>query len=206
MGEDGPTHHGVFDLSYLRTMPGMTIFVPKDENELRDMLYTALQMDTPTALRYPRGIACDLYHDFRAPIRWGKSEILYDEEGIALIAVGSMLETAASVRTHLRDLGYSCSLINARFVKPLDEQCLMRAAASHRLIVTLEENVRTGGFGDHVLEFLNDIGSEVRVINIALPDEYIEHGSVDVLRAETGLDRDSILKRIIAEYAGMPQE
>ena len=106
----------------------------------------------------------------------------------------------------LRDLGYSCSLINARFVKPLDEQCLMRAAASHRLIVTLEENVRTGGFGDHVLEFLNDIGSEVRVINIALPDEYIEHGSVDVLRAETGLDRDSILKRIIAEYAGMPQE
>ena len=206
VGSDGDTHQGIFDLSYLSSIPNLTVMAPKNKWELADMLRFAVDMETPVALRYPRGIACDLYHDFRAPIRWGKSEILYDEEGIALIAVGSMLETAASVRTHLRDLGYSCSLINARFVKPLDEQCLMRAAASHRLIVTLEENVRTGGFGDHVLEFLNDIGSEVRVINIALPDEYIEHGSVDVLRAETGLDRDSILKRIIAEYAGMPQE
>ena len=163
-------------------------------------------MDSPAAIRYPRGTACDQFHDFRAPIRWGKSEIMYDEEGIALIAAGSMVETAAQVRSHLRDLGYGCSLVNARFIKPLDEECLQRMASSHKLIVTLEENVRTGGFGDHVLEYLNDISSDVRVINIALPDDYIEHGSVDVLRRETLLDRDSILRRIISEYAGMANE
>ena len=135
----------------------------------------------------------------------GRSEVLYDEFGIALIAVGSMVKTAARVRDLLRETGYSCSLINARFVKPLDEEMLLAAAKDHKLIVTLEENVRTGGFGDHVLEFLSDVGAQTRVINIALPDEYIEHGNVDVLYKETLLDEDSILKKIIAEYAGMEE-
>lgn len=206
VGSDGETHQGIFDLSYLSSVPNLTVMAPKNKWELADMLRFAVMMDSPAAIRYPRGTACDQFHDFRAPIRWGKSEIMYDEEGIALIAAGSMVETAAQVRSHLRDLGYGCSLVNARFIKPLDEECLQRMASSHKLIVTLEENVRTGGFGDHVLEYLNDISSDVRVINIALPDDYIEHGSVDVLRRETLLDRDSILRRIISEYAGMANE
>ena len=206
VGSDGETHQGIFDLSYLSSVPNLTVMAPKNKWELADMLCFAVMMDSPAAIRYPRGTACDQFHDFRAPIRWGKSEIMYDEEGIALIAAGSMVETAAQVRSHLRDLGYGCSLVNARFIKPLDEECLQRMASSHKLIVTLEENVRTGGFGDHVLEYLNDISSDVRVINIALPDDYIEHGSVDVLRRETLLDRDSILRRIISEYAGMANE
>ena len=206
VGSDGETHQGIFDLSYLSSVPNLTVMAPKNKWELADMLRFAVMMDSPAAIRYPRGTACDEFHDFRAPVRWGKSEIMYDEEGIALIAAGSMVETAARVRSHLRDLGYGCSLVNARFIKPLDEECLQRMASSHKLIVTLEENVRTGGFGDHVLEYLNDISADVRVINIALPDDYIEHGSVDVLRRETLLDKDSILRRIISEYAGMANE
>ncbi|MCR5160199.1 MAG: 1-deoxy-D-xylulose-5-phosphate synthase [Lachnospiraceae bacterium] len=205
VGSDGETHQGIFDLSYLSSIPNMTVMAPKNKWELADMLKFALSCQGPIALRYPRGEACDEFSEFRAPIVKGRSEVLYDEFGIALIAVGSMVKTAARVRARLRETGYSCSLINARFVKPLDEEMLLAAAKDHRLIVTLEENVRTGGFGDHVLEFLNDIGAKTRVINIALPDEYIEHGNVDVLYKETLLDEESILKKIIAEYAGMEE-
>jgi len=113
-----------------------------------------------------------------------------------------MVKTALRVRQALREIGYSCSLINARFVKPIDEEMLLRAAQEHDLIVTLEENVRTGGFGDQVLEFLNDIGSDVQVISVALPDDYVEHGNVDILKKETCIDEESILKRIVAAYAG----
>ncbi len=205
VGSDGETHQGIFDLSYLSSIPNMTVMAPKNKWELADMLKFALSYDGPSAVRYPRGEAFDGLSEFRAPVQKGKSEVLYDEFGIALIAVGSMVRTAARVRSRLRETGYSCSLINARFVKPLDEEMLLAAVRDHRLIVTLEENVRTGGFGDHVLEFLNDIGSDTRVINIALPDEYIEHGNVDVLYRETLLDEESILKKIIAEYAGMEE-
>lgn len=205
VGSDGETHQGIFDLSYLSSIPNMTVMAPKNKWELADMLKFALSCQGPIALRYPRGEACDEFGEFRAPIVKGRSEVLYDEFGIALIAVGSMVKTAARVRARLRETGYSCSLINARFVKPLDEEMLLAAAKDHRLIVTLEENVRTGGFGDHVLEFLNDIGAKTRLINIALPDEYIEHGNVDVLYKETLLDEESILKKIIAEYAGMEE-
>ena len=203
VGSDGETHQGIFDLSYLSSIPNMTVMAPKNKWELADMLKFALSFNGPCAIRYPRGEACDEMSEFRAPVVRGRSEILYDEFGIALIAVGSMVKTASRVRARLKETGYSCSLINARFVKPLDEEMLLSAARDHRLIVTLEENVRTGGFGDHVLEFMNDIGAQVRVINIALPDEYIEHGNVDVLYKETLLDEESILKKIIAEYAGM---
>lgn len=205
VGSDGETHQGIFDLSYLSSIPNMTVMAPKNKWELADMLKFALAYQGPIALRYPRGEACDELSEFRAPIVMGRSEVLYDEFGIALIAVGSMVKTAARVRARLRETGYSCSLINARFVKPLDEEMLLAAAKDHRLIVTLEENVRTGGFGDHVLEFLNDVGAQTRVINIALPDEYIEHGNVDALYKETLLDEESILKKIIAEYAGMEE-
>ena len=117
-----------------------------------------------------------------------------------------MVKEAVKVRERLRDLGYSCTLINARFVKPLDEELLLQTAREHQLLVTMEENVRTGGFGDHVLEFLSDVKCQVRVLNVALPDDYVEHGNVDVLKQETCIDGDSIFKRIVAEYAGMGQE
>ncbi len=204
VGSDGETHQGIFDLSYLSQIPNMTVMAPKNKWEMADMLKYAVQVyDGPIALRYPRGNASDCLQDHRAPIEYGRSEVIYDEQEIALIAVGSMVETAIKVRERLRDMGRGCSLINARFVKPLDEEMLRRVAAEHDLIVTLEENVRTGGFGDHVLEYLNDIGSKAGVINIALPDDYVEHGNVDLLRKETCIDEESILKRIIACCTGM---
>ena len=203
VGSDGETHQGIFDLSYLSQIPNMTVMAPKNKWELADMLKYAVQVhDGPIALRYPRGDASECLREHRAPIEYGKSETIYDEQGIALIAAGSMVETAMHVRERLRDIGYSCSLINARFVKPLDEQMLRKAAAEHDLIVTMEENVRTGGLGDHVLEYINDIGAKVQVLNIALPDEYVEHGNVDLLRKETCIDEDSVVKKIIACYAG----
>ena len=206
VGSDGETHQGIFDLSYLSEIPNMRVMTPKNKWELADMLKFAIAGDGPFAIRYPRGTACSDFQEFRAPVTLGKSEVLYDEKGIALIACGSMVQTAKEVRERLRDIGYSCSLINARFVKPIDEEMLLRTVKDHSLIVTLEENVRTGGFGDHVLEYINDIGADVRVINIALPDDYIEHGSVDVLRKETLLDTESITQRIIASYVGTEQE
>ena len=167
------------------------------------MLKFAVKYDGPIALRYPRGEAYDGLEDFRAPVVYGRSEVLYDECGIALLAVGSMVKTAVEVRSRLRDMGYSCTLINARFVKPLDEAMLKRAASEHQLIVTMEENVRSGGFGDRVLEYLNDTGKHVPLINISLPDDYVEHGNVEVLKQETCIDADSIVKQIIARYVGM---
>ena len=169
------------------------------------MLKFAMTYNGPIAIRYPRGEAYDGLRDFRAPVVYGKSEVLYDECGIALLAVGSMVKTAVEVRSRLRDMGYSCSLINVRFAKPLDEEMLERTAEDHRLIVTMEENVRSGGFGDQVLEYLNDTGNPIRVINVALPDDYVEHGNVDVLKRETCIDADSVLKKILAEYVGMKE-
>lgn len=206
VGSDGETHQGIFDLSYLSGIPNMCVMAPKNKWELSDMLKFAIRYTGPVAIRYPRGEAYDGLEDFRAPIALGKGEVLYDEQGIALLAVGSMVKTAVEVRARLRDLGYSCSLVNARFVKPLDEELLGRIAREHSLLVTMEENVRSGGFGDRVLEYLNDIQAGIPVINVALPDDYVEHGNVEVLKAETCVDADSIVKRILAVYVGMEQK
>ena len=206
VGSDGETHQGIFDLSYLSSIPNMCVMAPKNKWELSDMLKFAIRQEGPVAIRYPRGEAFDGLADFRAPITAGKGEVLYDECGIALLAVGRMVKTALEVRARLRDLGYSCSLINARFVKPLDEELIRRAAGEHDLLVTMEENVRSGGFGDRVLEYLNDIQAKVPVISVALPDDYVEHGNVEVLKKETCVDADSIVKRILASYVGLGQE
>lgn len=206
VGSDGETHQGIFDLSYLSGIPNMCVMAPKNKWELSDMLKFAIRYTGPVAIRYPRGEAYDGLEDFRAPIALGKGEVLYDEQGIALLAVGSMVKTAVEVRARLRDLGYSCSLVNARFVKPLDEELLGRIAREHSLLVTMEENVRSGGFGDRVLEYLNDIQAGIPVINVALPDDYVEHGNVEVLKTETCVDADSIVKRILAVYVGMEQK
>mgnify|MGYP000828825244 CR=1 FL=1 len=128
------------------------------------------------------------------------------EGGIALFAVGSMVKTAEKVRDTLKDTGYNCTLINARFVKPIDEQMLEEVAKQHKLLVTLEENVRNGGFGDHVLEYVNDRDFDMKVLNIALPDEYVEHGNVALLYEEVGIDAESVTKRIIEKYVTCPKE
>ncbi|MDD2960093.1 MAG: 1-deoxy-D-xylulose-5-phosphate synthase [Lachnospiraceae bacterium] len=206
VGSDGETHQGIFDLSFLSGIPNMCVMAPKNKWELSDMLKFALNYSGPIALRYPRGEAYDELQNFRAPVSFGRGEILYDECEIALLAVGSMVKVAKEVREHLRDLGYSCSLVNARFVKPIDEELVDRLAEDHRLLVTLEENVRSGGFGDRVLEYCNDTGKQIRMINITLPDDYVEHGNVELLKTETCIDANAILKRIIAEYVGMQQD
>lgn len=203
VGSDGETHQGIFDLSYLSSIPNMCVMAPKNKWELSDMMKFAVNYTGPIALRYPRGEAYDGLKEFRVPIKYGKSEVLYDETEIAILAVGSMVRTAQAVRRELRLRGYNCSLINVRFVKPIDEELLMTVQKEHRLVVTMEENVRSGGFGDHVLEYYNDIGSVVKILNIALPDDYIEHGNVEVLRKETGIDEESVLKQIITAYTGL---
>jgi len=202
VGSDGETHQGVFDLSYLSSIPNMTIIAPKNKWELSDMMKYAADYTGPIAIRYPRGEAYDGLKDFRTHIEYGKSEIIYEEEDIALIAVGSMVITAEEVRNQLKETGYNCSLINTRFVKPIDEEMLLEVAKKHKVIVTLEENVRTGGFGEQVLDFLSQCGVKSRVLIIALPNEYVEHGNVEILKKEVGLDAFSIQKRIVTEYIG----
>lgn len=203
VGSDGETHQGIFDISYLMTVPGLVLLAPKNKWELADMLRFAFAYTGPIAIRYPRGEAYDGLKEFRAPIELGKSEVLYDETEIALLAYGSMVPTALAVREELKGLHYQCSLINARFAKPLDEKLLLSLSADHKLLVTLEENVITGGFGQQVTQFLTDIGQPIRVLQIAIPDQFVEQGSVGRLREETGLDAASIVKKIIVEYIGM---
>ncbi len=200
VGSDGETHQGIFDLSYLTMMPNMCVMAPKNKWELADMLKYAIRYDGPIALRYPRGEAYDGLKEFRAPIVYGKSEILYDESGLALVAIGSMVKTALAVREGMKTLGYHCTVVNARFAKPVDEEMLAYLAQDHRLVVTMEENVRSGGFGEKVLEYYNETGAQLRVLQAALPDDYIEHGNVQVLQEEAGIDEKSIFKRIIAQY------
>jgi 1-deoxy-D-xylulose-5-phosphate synthase len=200
VGSDGETHQGIFDLSYLSTVPNITVMAPKNKWELADMLKFAIGYDGPIALRYPRGEAYDGLKEFRAPIELGKSECLYDENGVALVAVGSMVKTALQVRELLKELGYHCTVVNGRFVKPIDEEMLDALAKDHTLIVTMEENVKNGGFGEKVLEYYSETGADVEVLQIALPDEYIEHGNVDLLKSEALIDAESIYKKIIARY------
>lgn len=203
VGSDGETHQGIFDLSYLSSIPNMCIMAPKNKWELSDMMKFAVAYHGPIALRYPRGEAYDGLREFREPVKYGKSEVIYDESEIALVAVGSMVKTAKEVRSRLRDTGYSCSLVNARFVKPYDSELLFELQKEHRLVVTLEENVKSGGFGEAVLDYFNQIGSRVKVLNITLPDDYVEHGNVDMLKQEVGIDADSVEKKILAAYIGL---
>ena len=202
VGSDGETHQGIFDLSYLSSIPNMTVMAPKNKWELSDMLKFAVDYDGPIALRYPRGEAYDGLQEFRAPVEYGRSEMIYEEADIALLAVGSMVKMAEKVRDVLKETGYSCTLVNVRFVKPIDEELLEDLAKNHRLAVTMEENVRNGGFGDHVLEYVSDRELPLQVLNVALPDEYVEHGNVELLYKEVGLDPELIAKRIITDYIG----
>lgn len=202
VGSDGETHQGIFDISYLMTIPDLVLLAPKNKWELADMLRFAFTYDGPIAIRYPRGEAYDGLKEFRAPIVLGRSEVLYDETDIALLAYGSMIPTALAVREQLKELHYQCTLINARFAKPLDEELLLSLSNDHKLLVTIEENVITGGFGQQVTQFLTDTGQPIKVLQIAIPDQFVEQGSVSRLREEVGLDATSIVKKIIVEYIG----
>ena len=203
VGSDGETHQGIFDISYLSTIPNMTIMAPKNKWELSDMIKFAIDFPTPIAVRYPRGEAYDGLKEFRAPISYGKSEMIYEESEIVLLAFGSMVKTAEEVRDRLEESGYKCSLVNARFAKPLDEEMLLSVAKNHRLVVTMEENVISGGFGSYVTEFYNECEIDIAVLNIAISDDYVEHGNVEILRKEVGIDADTIYKRTVTEYLSL---
>ena len=206
VGSDGETHQGIFDISYLSSIPNMTIMAPKNKWELSDMIKYAVNFGTPVAVRYPRGEAYDGLKEYRAPISIGKCEWIYRETEIALFALGSMVKTAVAVRDALKAKGYSCSLINARFAKPLDEDALRYITEHHKVIVTMEENVISGGFGEHVTEFYNNEKcKDIRIVNIAIPDEYVEHGNVELLRKEVGLDADTIIARTMEAYQNVTE-
>ena len=197
VGSDGETHQGIFDLSYLSSIPNMHIMAPKNKWELSDMLKFAVAFQGPIALRYPRGEAYDELRESREPIQFGKAEWIYHERGIALVAVGSMVKTALAVRGTLTQKGFACSVINARFVKPVDTEILDEAAKDHRLIVTMEENVASGGFGEKVRSYLDKTHPEKKLLAIHIPDEYVEHGNVEILRREVGIDAGTIVDRIL---------
>ena len=200
VGSDGETHQGIFDLSYLSSIPNMHICAPKNKWELSDMLKFAVAFPAPIAIRYPRGEAYDGLAQFRAPVEYGKAEMIYEEEGIALLAVGSMVKTAEGVRERLKECGLSCTLVNARFVKPMDEEMVCRLSATHRLIVTMEENVESGGFGERVRSFADEQELPGQILSITIPDEYVEHGNVELLKKEIGIDEESVTKRILEEW------
>lgn len=200
VGSDGETHQGIFDLSYLSSIPNMHIMAPKNKWELSDMLKFAVSFDGPIALRYPRGEAYDGLREFRSPIVYGKGEMLYEEEDIAILAVGSMVKTAEAVRHNLKNAGYSCTLVNGRFIKPVDTELICELSKEHKLLVTIEENVRSGGFGEKVRDYVMDQKLPVEMLTIALPDEYVEHGNVELLYEEVGIDAESVTKRIVEKY------
>lgn len=200
VGSDGETHQGVFDLSYLCSIPNMTVLSPKNKWEFADMIRYAVEYDGPIALRYPRGTAYDGYKEYRQPVIYGKSEIIYEEQDIAILSVGHMFEEAVRTRAAIKDTGYNCSLVNARFVKPIDEEMVVELAKSHKLLVTVEENVAAGGYGSQIMDCVVRRGLQTDVLILALPDDYIEHGSVNVLRKEVLLDAESMMKRIVTRY------
>ena len=205
VGSDGETHQGIFDLSYLSCIPGMHIMAPKNKWELSDMLKFAVSFDGPVAIRYPRGEAYAGLREFRAPIEFGKSEWIYKEKEIALLAVGSMVKTAEKVRERLKEAGHACSLINARFVKPVDEEMLQKAGTGHKLLVTLEENVESGGFGERVKRYMESAGSRIKILSVTIPDAYVEHGNVELLKQELQMDEESIYRRIMEALGKKPK-
>jgi 1-deoxy-D-xylulose-5-phosphate synthase len=202
VGSDGETHQGIFDVSFLSTIPNMTILAPKNKWELSDMLKYAVACNAPIAVRYPRGLAYDGLKEFREPIEYGRSEMLYEESEIALFALGSMIPTAEKVRTSLKGKGHSCTLVNARFAKPFDRDMIRSLAKHHKLLVTLEENVKSGGMGEHIESFLLEEHIDLSVLVIAVPDQFVEHGSVEKLRVLLKIDADSVTEQILSQLEG----
>lgn len=207
VGYDGETHHGIFDLSYLGSMPNMTILAPKNLWELSDMIKFAVDYDGPIAVRYPRGEAYTGLKEFRAPICLGKSEVIHEGSRVALLAVGSMVKMAEEVQKQLKErMDMDAALVNARFVKPIDEELLRSFADTYELVVTLEINVKDGGFGERVLAFAEEEDLPFGVEIIALPDRFIPHGSVSYQMKQVGFTPEDICGRIEEYYRKQGQE
>jgi 1-deoxy-D-xylulose-5-phosphate synthase len=199
VGADGPTHHGLYDIAYLSAVPGIVVMAPKDENELRHMLYTAINLGAPAALRYPRGngIGTPLDPDFKR-LEIGKAELLHDGADIAILALGSMVYPCLEAASKLDPLGIRAAVVNARFAKPLDEELICCLAAEKQFLVTAEEGTEAGGFGSHVAALLHDRRIPTSILRIAVPDRVIPHGAPNLLHAKYGLDVDGIVQRIKA--------
>jgi 1-deoxy-D-xylulose-5-phosphate synthase len=198
VGNDGPTHHGSFDISYLRHLPNMTLMAPKDENELQHMLATAISLGSPAAVRYPRGNGCGVALDQALGILpVGTAELLREGTAAAILALGTMVRPALEAASALEEEGISLTVVNARFVKPLDEELLITLAEKHGILITIEENSLQGGFGSAVLELLEQRGlSGTRVLRLGYPDSYIPQGEQHELRAMLGLDSAGMIRSI----------
>jgi 1-deoxy-D-xylulose-5-phosphate synthase len=199
VGEDGETHQGLFDLSFLRHLPNLTLMAPKDENELRDMLYTAVEHPGPIALRFPRGQGVGVaFSSILQKVPIGQAEVLREGEDLLILALGVAVYPALDAAAMLEEQGFSATVVNARFIKPLDEDLILTLAARHGRVLTVEENVLAGGFGSAVLELLADRELSVAVKRLGIPDTFVEHGSPAILRQKYGLDADGILQGALA--------
>jgi 1-deoxy-D-xylulose-5-phosphate synthase len=196
-GDDGPTHHGLFDIAYLRGVPDMVLMAPKDENELADMMKTALTLQGPSAIRYPRGPVADVARRAAEVLPIGKAEVIADGADVALLGLGHMLPMAQALASRLEAEGYSAAVINPRFVKPIDREMLETFAGRVAAFVTFEDHVKMGGFGSAVLEALEEMNCRVPVVRIGWPDQFIEHGKIDALRAKYGLTVESAREQVL---------
>ena len=195
VGEDGSTHHGVFDLSYLRSLPNMVVMAPKDENELCRMFATAIVHDGPIAFRYPRGSGTGVKIDKDVvPLQIGKGEVLKEGQDLLILAIGRSVPEAMAAHSKLIELGISATVVNCRFVKPIDTDLICSLAKEIPRIITVEENVRQGGFGSAVLECLSDKGIPFHLERIGVPDTFVEHGALDLLRSKYGIDAQGIVE------------
>lgn len=199
VGQDGATHQGIFDTAYLSHIPGMTVIAPKNRYELTKSMEFAMEFQGPVAIKYSRGDAFYGLKEQLAPIEYGKSEVLFQGEKLALLAVGNMVEVAYEAYERLVEQGYSITLVNARFIRPLDEEMLKKLAGEHEIIVTLEEHVLTGGYGQAVSAYYMQNRYRNRVRNLAIPDCFVEHGQVDELRAKYGLDASGVVQAVLEE-------
>ncbi len=197
VGSDGETHQGIFDISYLSSIPNMTIMAPKNKYELADMMKFAIGFHTPIAVRYPRGTAYEGLREYRSPIEFGKSEVIKKGSKIAFFALGSMVETAEKVVARLEEQGVNATLINARFAAPFDKDMIVSLADEHDILITLEENVLSGGFGEHVSSFVSKKDLALKTHIVAVPDAYVEHGNVSILKKDIGIDEETIYEKVV---------
>jgi len=211
-GDDGPTHHGLFDISYLRSVPNLVHMVPKDEDELADMMYTAMLHDGPSAIRYPRGTGPGVaVKEKPVALEIGKAEVISRPNhgncaDVAIFGLGAMLPEAVRLAEMLRLEGFSAAVINPRFAKPVDKECVAEFGGQCGLLITLEDHVLAGGFGSAVMETLNGLDVRVPVVRVGWPDQFIEHGKVDVLRAKYGLTAEAALEKARPHLARMMEQ
>lgn len=196
VGSDGETHQGIYDYSYMNIIPGMTVMAPKNRLEFMDMMEFANSFDGPVAIRYPRGSVSDIFSDIKNEVSYGKAERIYDGEGTAILTIGASIEEGAQVYKLLKERGENPSLINARFENPVDIGLIKELENKHEKLLTIEENISAGGFGMNVLRAVNENRINLKVINAALPDEYIQHGGVNKLKEVYGFTPEAIIEKL----------